>query len=262
MSNNKIYLAYGSDINTTHMEQHCLDAEPIGTTELHGYALCFRGDDGRAAATLEQSEGSVPALLWEISPDDEQELDHCANEDYAFRKETATVVHNGTPIDVFFYVIDAAHDFGAPSYSHYSTIEDGYSEAGFNTDTLRKSLANCCDEAVYTNYALYSKFSENYESLKDEWYSMKPRVLVELAESIALANSIYDEALRARYTTQLAQQLLRYKNPLSIALEASQLYEYPVDEDFITALETVIGDDYYTSEYTLDPKFAEPEMEM
>ena len=262
MSNNKIYLAYGSDINITHMEQRCLDAEPIGTTELHGYALCFRGNEGRAAATLEQSESSVPAMLWTISPDDVQELKRQASKEYTLRRKTATVIHNGAPIDVFFYVIDAAHDFGAPSYSHYSTIEEGYSEAGFNTDTLRKSLENCCDETVCINYALYAKFSENYENLKDEWYSMKPRELVELAESIALANSIYDEAMRTRYTTQLAQQLLRYKNPLGIAIEASQLYEYPVDEDFITALETVIGDDYYTSEYTLDPEYAEPEMGM
>ena len=97
MKKHTIYLAYGSNLNLRQMAQRCPTAEPIGTTELQGYDLKFRGGDGHAVATVEPGEGNVPALLWKIQPKDEAALDVYEGWPSFYRKEEVEVELDGKP---------------------------------------------------------------------------------------------------------------------------------------------------------------------
>ena len=72
----KIYIAYGSNINTEQMSHRCPDARVIGTSVVPDHKLVFRGHTEGAVATIEPEEGSsVPVLVWKISKRDEAHLD-------------------------------------------------------------------------------------------------------------------------------------------------------------------------------------------
>ena len=47
-----LYLAYGSNMNQTQMAFRCPTAEVVGTSELKGYELLFRGARRGAVATV------------------------------------------------------------------------------------------------------------------------------------------------------------------------------------------------------------------
>ncbi len=73
---NKLYIAYGSNLNLTQMAKRCPTAKVLGASEIKDYALVFRGGRHGAVATIEPCEGaSVPVLLWEITSKDEAALD-------------------------------------------------------------------------------------------------------------------------------------------------------------------------------------------
>lgn len=44
MSEEKLYFAYGSNINLDQMDMRCPDARVVGTVVLEGYELLFRGN--------------------------------------------------------------------------------------------------------------------------------------------------------------------------------------------------------------------------
>ena len=73
---NKLYLAYGSNLNLEQMANRCPTAKVVGNSKINGYRLLFRGAHAGAVATIEPFKGeSVPVLAWEITPADEAALD-------------------------------------------------------------------------------------------------------------------------------------------------------------------------------------------
>ena len=73
----KLYFAYGSNINLEQMEYRCPAAKAVGPVILENYELLFRGNTrGNGVATIAPREGSkVHGLLWWITPACEQSLD-------------------------------------------------------------------------------------------------------------------------------------------------------------------------------------------
>jgi len=73
---NRLYIAYGSNMNIEQMSHRCPTAAVIGTSELQDYRLLFRGGHANAVATVEPHEGgNVPVVVWEITTADEAALD-------------------------------------------------------------------------------------------------------------------------------------------------------------------------------------------
>ena len=63
----RLYIAYGSNLNLEQMAFRCPTAKVVGKSELKDYELLFRGGRRGAVATVEPKEGStVPVLIWEI----------------------------------------------------------------------------------------------------------------------------------------------------------------------------------------------------
>ena len=140
----KIYLAYGSNLNIAQMKYRCPKAKPIGTTELHGYELLFRGSHECAVATIEPKEGeSVPVLLWKTTDTDEIALDHYEGFPHLYRKETVKVIFNGKEVEAYVYIMNEGRPINAPGCGYYATIREGYETFGFDVDFLKKAAQKC-----------------------------------------------------------------------------------------------------------------------
>ena len=138
---NKLYIAYGSNLNLPQMEKRCPAAKVLGTSEIKDYALVFRGGRYGAVATIEPCEGSsVPVLLWEITPEDEKALDVYEGYPSFYGKETMELPLDGKTVPAMVYVMTPGHRLGYPSDIYYNTIHDGYKTAGFDTDILEQAL--------------------------------------------------------------------------------------------------------------------------
>ena len=266
MSNNKIYLAYGSNLDLVQMAQRCPESDILGKTELQGFDLKFRGVDGYAVATVEPGEGCVPALLWTISPDDEARLDHYEGAPHLYRKETMMVELDGKPTEAMVYIMNDGRDLGAPSQQYLAGIRNGYLDAGFDATVLNAAVAYSSNERTRIYDALRDKLAVNYAEYESVWFEMSPRELIGEAEEIVCVKKAYNDLTAIYIDSELAQQLLRYENPLSIVADGYERYDSIELEDLDDALREMLSNNMRMSDYDLDPKyvepFASPDMEM
>jgi gamma-glutamylcyclotransferase (GGCT)/AIG2-like uncharacterized protein YtfP len=144
---NKLYLAYGSNLNLEQMANRCPTAKVVGASIIKGYRLLFRGSHAGAVATIEPFKGeSVPVLVWDITPADEAALDRYEGWPFLYRKETIKVRLNGKTVQAMVYIMNEGRPLGQPSCYYYSTILDGYKSAGFDVEILRKAVADSFEE--------------------------------------------------------------------------------------------------------------------
>ena len=141
--NSRLFAAYGAGLNRTDMAKHCPTAKLIGSAVLKNYRLSFRGSKAGALATIEKARGgSVPTLLWEISPQDETALDRWIGVPELYRKATIKVRHNGALVDALIYILIDGKPQNKPSAFYYSTLLEGYRAAGFDADILKAAVQN------------------------------------------------------------------------------------------------------------------------
>ena len=138
MSKERLYIAYGSNLNLEQMRCRCPTAEVVGKATLDGWRLRFRGGAHNAVATIEQDKDfSAPVLVWRIQPAYERALDRYEGFPFLYRKETLRVVVNGRRACAMVYIMnEAGHPYGVPSVGYYDTIFQGYQSAGFGTKIL------------------------------------------------------------------------------------------------------------------------------
>lgn len=138
---NTIYVAYGSNLNLEQMEYRCPYATALGNATLSDYRLLFRGGNGGAVATVEPKRGStVPVLLWDITPRDEEALDRYEGWPRLYHKETVTVQYEGKPVEAMVYIMNAGYPLGLPSAYYLQTIIEGYMAAGFDKLVLDRAV--------------------------------------------------------------------------------------------------------------------------
>ncbi|EGQ26724.1 hypothetical protein HMPREF9372_1265 [Sporosarcina newyorkensis 2681] len=147
MSKNKLYLAYGSNLNLEQMKHRCPTAAVVGSTIVEGQRLVFRGAREGAVATIEPCKGeSVQALVWEITPTDEKALDRYEGWPVLYRKETIKVKLDGKMVQTMVYIMNEGRPLNQPSGYYYSIILDGYKSAGFDVANLKKAVADSFEE--------------------------------------------------------------------------------------------------------------------
>ena len=138
---NKLYIAYGSNLNIGQMEHRCPYAVPLGTAALTDYRLMFRGSNS-AVATVEPMKGaSVPVLIWEITPRCEEALDRYEGWPRLYCKETVTVEFDGKPVEAMVYIMNEVCPYGLPGERYLNSIKEGYATAGFDTAVLDEAVA-------------------------------------------------------------------------------------------------------------------------
>lgn len=141
MSKEKIYIAYGSNLNLPQMAQRCPTAKVLGTSEIKDYELLFRGSRTGFYATVEPCEGkNVPILLWSVHPQDEKALDRYEGYPIFYEKTDMPVELDGKTVNAFMYVMTEGHQLGMPSQRYVNTIAEGYQSAGFDTAMLEDAI--------------------------------------------------------------------------------------------------------------------------
>ena len=134
-TNEKLYFAYGSNMNLNQMAFRCPDAEVVDTVRLEGYRLAFcMNGGGNGVATIIPAEGScVDGVLWRISEQDEQHLDHYEGLPYLYGKEPVTVTdRNGQQREIMAYTMNSPYkDVPAmPSKAYLEGILNGCRQNG------------------------------------------------------------------------------------------------------------------------------------
>ncbi len=98
----KLYIAYGSNLNLEQMAVRCPTAEVVGTTVLRNWRLVFNG-----VASIERHKGSaVPVLVWRIRPRDEDALDVYEGWPTLYRKESLNISLDGKQVRAMVYIMN------------------------------------------------------------------------------------------------------------------------------------------------------------
>lgn len=139
----KIYIAYGSNLNLKQMAQRCPTAKVLGTSELKDYEIIFRGSKTGAYANIEPCKGkTVPILLWTVKNSDEQALDRYEGYPVFYEKEPMEVEFNNEKVTAFAYRMTPGHQLGIPTDFYINTILEGYEEFDFDEQILFDSIEN------------------------------------------------------------------------------------------------------------------------
>ena len=152
MSEDKLYFAYGSNINLDQMAYRCPAAQMVGPVLLENYELLFRGNaNGNGVATIKPKEGQqVYGLLWRITPDCERSLDNYEGYPRLYEKESVAVRDSaGRQLTVMAYVMtdgDRWRSPALPSEYYYQGILDGYRQIGLPTQALKQAWDHCVGE--------------------------------------------------------------------------------------------------------------------
>ncbi len=142
----KLYLAYGSNLNKAQMAFRCPDAVPVGVTRIPNYELVFR----RSYLTIEPKKGcSVPVGVWEISEEDEKNLDRYEGFPRFYDKQLLPLMLNGFDesgkkkvsekvADAIVYVMNDGFQIQMPTGHYYETVRQGYIDFGFKHEDFEK----------------------------------------------------------------------------------------------------------------------------
>ncbi len=143
----RYYIAYGSNLNVQQMRFRCPGARIIGTANLDGCRLLYRGSKTGSFLTIEPAEGrSVPVAAWEVSERDELALDRYEGFPTFYYKKELRLPVKGIRTgkvreqDVFVYIMHENRPLGLPSPYYYATCLLGYLRFGFDEANLISAL--------------------------------------------------------------------------------------------------------------------------
>ena len=142
MAKKRLYVAYGSNLNTYQMRYRCPSARLVGTGVVKDHELQFKGRKDSAHATIAPSEGStVPVAVWELQPRDEKALDRYEGfPNYYFKQDIPVEMKNGETINGMVYIMNLRQDFGIPSPGYVQTVSEGYHNCRLDTSVLKNAI--------------------------------------------------------------------------------------------------------------------------
>jgi len=150
MNEPSFILAYGSNLLWRRMESRCPFAEVFGTTMIPGYRLLFKQSRTGAYATIEQdANGCVPAVVYQVTPEDEAALDRFEGYPrYYYKREFFLPVWNpeGKKLrkrrNCVAYIMHEDRMLGEPTEEYYGIVEQGYTDWDFDLRILEKALSD------------------------------------------------------------------------------------------------------------------------
>lgn len=143
----KLYFAYGSNMNLEQMAYRCPSAEVVENVHVEGYRLAFCGrPSGNGVATILPEEGShVDGVLWRITKECEQSLDYYEGYPHLYSKEIINVKNSdGKERDVTVYTINEPYksQSSIPSQVYLEGILEGCRENGIPENAVQEA-AEC-----------------------------------------------------------------------------------------------------------------------
>ncbi|WP_339787992.1 gamma-glutamylcyclotransferase family protein [Tissierella sp.] len=140
---NRLYVAYGSNLNVEQMKYRCPTAKVYGKGMLQGYRLLFKGSLGNAYLTIEQKIGEeVPVIIWGIGPKDELSLDRYEGYPSFYYKENLEVeLETGEAVEAMVYIMTSLRTrLSLPSKAYYEAVKEGYESFGFDIKFIEEAL--------------------------------------------------------------------------------------------------------------------------
>lgn len=149
----RYYIAYGSNLNLQQMADRCPFALPIGTTQIHGYELVFKGSKTGSYLTIQEREdSSVPAAVWRVTNVDEDRLDRYEGYPRFYYKKPIKVrvldrwKDQVRILNAFIYVMREDRPYGLPSPEYVETCRKGYRDFDLDLEELGKALERTREE--------------------------------------------------------------------------------------------------------------------
>lgn len=150
MADERLYFAYGSNINLNQMAHRCPAATVVGPVVLENYRLLFRGNASRnGVATIAPCEGQeVHGLLWKITPECEHSLDSYEGFPHLYDKRDVTVQdRDGREFTAMVYVMTGLwQEPSIPSNCYYNGILEGCRQNGLPIDSLKRAWEHSVQE--------------------------------------------------------------------------------------------------------------------
>ena len=145
----RYYIAYGSNLNVRQMKLRCPKATILGTAKLKGWELLFKGSKTGSYLTIEENEnGSVPVVIWEVTPSDEKALDRYEGYPAFYYKKDIKLQYKGIrtdkrrTINAFAYIMHEDRPIGVPSIYYMKTCLEGYDTFYFDKQILLNAYKN------------------------------------------------------------------------------------------------------------------------
>ena len=151
MAKQKIYIAYGSNMDFEQMQARCPDAVFLGAGMLKDWRLMFKGSKTGSYATIEKEKGQiVPVLLWKISAADEEQLDRYEGFPTFYYKK-AVMVADVAAVNATWkpknercrgmaYIMHEERSLGHPSRYYYNVLARAYWLFGFDMGILEDAF--------------------------------------------------------------------------------------------------------------------------
>ena len=154
MSKKQLYITYGSNINLEQMAFRCPHSRVVGTSEIKGYELEFRG-----VATIVPKKGAtVPVLIWELDNRDLPTLNKYEGFPSFYRQEKMPFEMNGKSYEGMAYLMNRG-TISPPSQQYYNTILQGYRENGLDESYLQTALEN----SMQRDQFIEEEFDEDFD---------------------------------------------------------------------------------------------------
>jgi hypothetical protein len=166
----KLYIAYGSNLNVRQMAKRCPGSELIENGVIEEYDLRFKGMQGNAHATIEESEGDeVPVAIWRITDSDERNLDvYEGFPNYYSKKSVVVRMHDGEDVTGMTYIMDTSLPYGIPSEAYVDTVFEGYLNCGLSLTYLMDSVEKSAEryaknmmDRILTSYDIQNASSSD-----------------------------------------------------------------------------------------------------
>ena len=137
----KLYIAYGSNLNLRQMAARCPSATIYATGLLNNWELTFRGSPSNSHATIRRCVcKTFPLLILNINHFDETQLDIYEGYPIYYFKKDIMVDINGKKKKAMVYIMDENQNPGIPSHHYVQTILQGYRDNNFNLEVLSNAL--------------------------------------------------------------------------------------------------------------------------
>ena len=148
----RYYIAYGSNLNVQQMQMRCPYAAVLGTAELDGWELLFKGSKSGSYLTIEEREGGkVPVTIWAVTETDEAALDRYEGFPSFYYKRDIQVRYKGIrsgkyrTVTAFVYIMHEDRPLGVPSNYYMRTCLQGYDAFGFDENILLAAYDRCVE---------------------------------------------------------------------------------------------------------------------
>ena len=151
---NKLYISYGSNLNTEQMSYRCPTAKPIAVATLKDHQLVFQGRPYGAHANVIPAEGKeVPVVIWEITAKDEKALDiYEGVKGGYYTKEYMDIEVNGEVKEALIYIM-TPNPYGRPADHYLEIIVEGYKEFNLPAAILNEAVIHAKENTPSFRFA-------------------------------------------------------------------------------------------------------------